>query len=97
MSTYWVWHKVAKGTKYKVVYTDQYGYCCRSPKEVETNYYFPGTDYEPCPPPTVTKNVTREHVRVMDNGRLLEKRLITDSERWAWQGDALIIEREEEA
>jgi hypothetical protein len=59
-------------------------------------HWLPKSEYILCDPPTEWEECTRERVQITDSGNLQFKGTewaMRKDERWAWNGDALVVQR----
>jgi len=102
MSEKWVQHKSGQGEKWQVdSYYDDHEMFWRvrtKPTIVDYVYRLPKSEYIECDPPEVWEECTREVMEISEKGSLLRygnliPTGVFGNERWAWRGDALVIER----
>ncbi len=88
--------------KWKVIAEDDDEYIVQSKKLTFDEHYLPKSEYIPCDPPEQWEECTREVVRISDNNHFLITKDtyisrtmgdLLEDQRWAWKGDALVIER----
>lgn len=109
--TKYVQHISGQGEKWEVndTYMDQIEWCVYSQAERLGFHYLPKSEYRECPSPQKWVECTRGAVTITPNGDRLYPAgtptfltcgtigILHDGYRWAWKGDALVIERREEA
>jgi len=103
MSAKWVQHKSGQGEKWEVdSFYDDHEMFWRVPMKpgvADLVYRLPKSEYIECDPPERWEECTREAVHVESDGSFTLKegwsfmRQTPSKLRWAWHGDALVIER----
>lgn len=101
--TKYVQHISGKGEKWQVTTEwDDGWYGCKGKGVV---YYLPKSEYQECSPPERWKECTREVVRILTDrfslsyitvDGMVNHNDLNSGYRWAWRGDALVIERKVE-